>query len=1010
MSGTFHLELETYSDIDLPDPPDYENGYKEGLVKRFGDGERTLSDPRTGERAASTFDLEYWDDRRIREELASLTTFWGTEAHTIKITSRANRAIKGPPYVAWVGPLVNAQPTRPSGFRLTFGDLVTEMFFGKPNQDLGSIPWRKIGDGMLNQLISISENLDKERPEPIIYGRNRRVPDIDSASQFGFCTVPDYLGIMDVNGDAYHVWLVAGHACADIPTIRVDTVEKIANEGTDWLVPHHPGHTAAFDGNPYNDFEAQNWPAQIRRYTLIFGAVTNMAAAPDAMTDPDACASGHKELTVAVDGIEPTGEGSGDVINDRILQYLDFLINYVAHRGPDSYMSGPRLTNPTYDVFGALVPKIDDASFDAASAIAALRLPDSGDPDIPAGYIGAWVIGATPTDRRNASFWVAGWDRSCGGTSGPTHLGRWRFVMLSPTVVIKDAAPLYTDANEILEGTFSPDVRWPALASSVPFRADWNPSTGVWKTTDVAVWQDTIDRYGVDIPSEPIEYPAAPGITASFHLARLEAIRSQFPPVYVQLETTVAEQDGSSLGYLDLGDYFRYRHFLSISRDKYEIRLAQVVAHQVQVGQRRVRVIGIDCDDLIYYDAPAITPDLPTPSPSAGAGPPAAGDAGPTADITCPIGAVSIAAGSTTASRQALIDGSPDGTAFCLEAGIHTAEGSNTPRTDQSFTGEFGAIIDGTGWSSSDPDDAIFKGIDNGVTGVTIRNLVLRIGPKFGVNAYSSAADWLVDHCEIHDFLSGVSVGTAGTVSNNFIHHNTGDPINVNPALRGGGIVLNSSEGAQIIGNEVSYNGPEQKCGWGTRTIFNRNLYIANNFYHHNVGNGIWIDTDGDGSIIEDNIVEDNGAAGIDIEQTVNVIVRNNTVRRQANGEGIYVTITKESTVTGNVCEYNLFGIGLFLDYASLYPASELFAWNQDLSDNTISGNIIRVLDGQHASALTAVGGDTTPYYTNARNNNWSENTYIVPNPASAYWVWNGNKTFAQWQAIPQDVSGTVST
>ena len=73
---------------------------------------------------------------------------------------------------------------------------------------------------------------------------------------------------------------------------------------------------------------------------------------------------------------------------------------------------------------------------------------------------------------------------------------------------------------------------------------------------------------------------------------------------------------------------------------------------------------------------------------------PASTARGPLASITCPVGAVPIPVGSTTASRQTLINANPNGTTFCLAAGVHTANGSNTPKTGNTFIGEFGAIID----------------------------------------------------------------------------------------------------------------------------------------------------------------------------------------------------------------------------------------------------------------------------------------------------------------------------
>jgi parallel beta-helix repeat protein len=381
---------------------------------------------------------------------------------------------------------------------------------------------------------------------------------------------------------------------------------------------------------------------------------------------------------------------------------------------------------------------------------------------------------------------------------------------------------------------------------------------------------------------------------------------------------------------------------------------------------------------------------------------------GPQPTITCPAGAVSVFPG---ASIQSAVSAHPAGTSFCLRAGVHRVASSIVPKTGNTFTGEYGAILEGAGWTTTDLDAAVFRGVDNGVTGVTIRNLVLRNGPSYGVNAWLSASRWTVDQNEIHGFRNGVSVGTTGVISNNWIHHNAGIFNDPRPELRGGGIILNCASGTRITSNDVSYNGQEQKIivGCFASAGTSRNYYLAGNFYHHNVGDGIWFDGDGNGSIVEHNTVEDNGGPGITLEATDNVTVRNNAVRRNRY-EGIYLTVAKNSTVTGNTLDGNAFGIGLYLDFASLPPESPVLPWGlQDLANNTVAGNHVRVPVGGYGGMLTMRGsGDYSPYATNEKANRFIGNTYELPTPTGNWFMWaNINKTFAQWQALGHDVTAT---
>lgn len=109
-------------------------------------------------------------------------------------------------------------------------------------------------------------------------------------------------------------------------------------------------------------------------------------------------------------------------------------------------------------------------------------------------------------------------------------------------------------------------------------------------------------QYGAEILGDVREYRFAPGITMSDHLARMEVLQRKDPPRLIVLEATVGpDYLNESLGYLDLGDYIRYTHFDAVS-DLSEVRLAQIVRHQVQASRRRVQIEAVDCEDLIGFD------------------------------------------------------------------------------------------------------------------------------------------------------------------------------------------------------------------------------------------------------------------------------------------------------------------------------------------------------------------------------------------------------------------------
>lgn len=585
-----------YSDIDLADPSDYYGGYKKARVTRFGMAERTLSDIWTGDWKGSTMAISLSDtDRLIRPQLVSpVDKYWNLPI-AVRMTTREVRAIKGKPKTVFVGTLINAQPTRPLGWDLTLADAIGQGLLSDEFQ----IPFRQVRDGFLSQLDEINRDLDQDSAEPIVYGRHIRVAPApgspgDPESPQGFVYTPQLLGKQTIAGTQYWAWLICGHALADILDVYVDGSSIIGDEGSKWLVPHYAGWQGVF-GAPFADYLSDTYGDALR-YSLIYGKVGE--------TDPDAVAAGTSILTIPLEGMEWNGDGSGTVEEDQFQQYKHFAINYLANQGRAGYRSGPYLANPTWDLIDGPVLVVDEDSFDAATLIGQQRLPlpDSGSPfSFPAGYIGAWIIGATG-ERDTARRWLADESRSSASRFGWTAEGRMRIVLLNPTVQIKATAQLFTDGYEILDGTFETQINWQDQANAVPFKADFDYATGQWTTFGVATQQASIDGYQRTITAQAREYPSAPGIQQAFHRARLESIIRQDPPRLVTLATNV---DNSQIGAKELGDYIKFRDYAAVGTAS-QVRLGQIQRQAIDVGARKAYTTVIDCDSLLGYADPSI--------------------------------------------------------------------------------------------------------------------------------------------------------------------------------------------------------------------------------------------------------------------------------------------------------------------------------------------------------------------------------------------------------------------
>jgi len=374
---------------------------------------------------------------------------------------------------------------------------------------------------------------------------------------------------------------------------------------------------------------------------------------------------------------------------------------------------------------------------------------------------------------------------------------------------------------------------------------------------------------------------------------------------------------------------------------------------------------------------------------------------GPQSTITCPADAVNIVPGQ---SIQPLVNLHPGETTFCLRAGVHRLSSSITPKTGNTFVGEYGAILDGTGWMTADDTQAAFRAHNEDIDYVTIRNLVIRHMPQHGIQAYYVMADhWTIEYNEIASNKVGLEFAPDFTIRNNYIHHNVGNPSSLNPAERGGGYIAVAAHRTTFDSNEIAYNGPEQKVAAATA-----NVTFRNNFVHHKVGDGIWYDSNNNaGALIDGNRVEDNGRNGISFEASIGATIRNNTVRRNA-GDAVFISMSQNARISNNSLEANFGGIDYFLNCASLSAGEDVK--NNAAYDNTV---VVGTQSNAYANGFrstSCTSGQLTPYLNGSKNLTFSHNTYRVRSLSfTRYFLWDGWKNSNQWQALGHDVDGSVS-
>jgi parallel beta-helix repeat protein len=379
--------------------------------------------------------------------------------------------------------------------------------------------------------------------------------------------------------------------------------------------------------------------------------------------------------------------------------------------------------------------------------------------------------------------------------------------------------------------------------------------------------------------------------------------------------------------------------------------------------------------------------------------------AGPQTAIACPAGSISV---STGTNIQTFVDVYPGKSTFCLKAGVHPIASAITPKTGNIFVGEFGAILDGTGWMTTDPDQGAFGAHNQDIDDVTIRNLVIRNMPQKGIHAFKDFSDrWTIENNEISGNVIGVAAPNDSVVRNNYIHHNTGG------GYAGYGIV-----GTTFENNEIAYNGRHKIVG-------STNVTFRNNFVHHNLVDGIWYDTENTNGLIEGNRVEDNGREGIFYEVSARGVIRNNMIRRSATS-GIFVSTSKGMEIYNNTLEDNLRGIQYFVDCGAVGGGRIRFDLaNNSAHDNTV---IVGTRRGAYANGFAHISSCTAtqiaPYLNGSRNLTFRNTSYVIPAGTGKYWFWglrgapswssglwglSSLKSWREWQAMGQDTAGVLS-
>jgi parallel beta-helix repeat protein len=213
--------------------------------------------------------------------------------------------------------------------------------------------------------------------------------------------------------------------------------------------------------------------------------------------------------------------------------------------------------------------------------------------------------------------------------------------------------------------------------------------------------------------------------------------------------------------------------------------------------------------------------------------------------------------------------------------------------------------------------------------------------------------------------------------------------------------------GAVVDSNEIAYSGGTPGQGgstactkWAGDEVGVSNLTITNNYVHHCNTTGLWLDGAGSGSVIANNLIENNVRGGIEWEVSLGGKVHDNTLN--GNGVAIFISNSQDVEVYANdIAQPSGFALQLFVDASRLNIVNDYFHDNHvDLTAHSAS----------EAVGLSCIGTTDCASFGTPNDNRFDGNAYNTAGRAtSPFWTWGGSGLdWNGWRAIPEDAIGSA--
>jgi Right handed beta helix region len=364
---------------------------------------------------------------------------------------------------------------------------------------------------------------------------------------------------------------------------------------------------------------------------------------------------------------------------------------------------------------------------------------------------------------------------------------------------------------------------------------------------------------------------------------------------------------------------------------------------------------------------------------------PAAGPSVPLVSSTPPPGAVTIPVGGDAAE---IVRSAPAGTSFVITTGVH-ADFDVTPLSGDHFYGQAGAVLDG-GHAVVSAFGVASRALGNDVWIVGASPTAQLVIQNYGSNPLSQtgaiaastsgspglhSSGWQVQWVTVTgDASRGISLGDSMVV--------VACTVTANGRLGIGG----GGSGITIADNVITANGVgAAKTGFeagGIKTVGSDVTVLANQITG-NGAPGVWTDGGATNVTLQANTIAGN-TLGVQIEISQQVTVQQNAIDGSTQ-QGVLVVASHDVSVTANSLNGN--GGGVLIGGVNRTGPGGITLGAVTVSANTVTGPGVT---GLHQVAPPDTVQFSGNHYTGTKLQ------------------WQGKSTtFAQWQALGQDPTGT---